>query len=119
MPLYEYKCRYLWCKYIDIPQTYLVREVRLRDKQACCYCGRPLERQLSASAVHFKGEGFPGNDSKKKEEWMRKVCKHNDECPYWSSESIILAWEYKRLTTYTDTYLNVSEIPIKHEPPSK
>jgi putative FmdB family regulatory protein len=65
MPIYEFECKK--CKaHIEVFQ-------KLSDKQPtkCRKCGGRLEKQVSASAIQFKGSGwyvtdYAGNGKKKK-----------------------------------------------------
>jgi len=56
VPLYEYVCKK--CKHrFEKIQKFSDRLIR-----KCPECGGPVERPLSAPAVHFKGSGFYVND---------------------------------------------------------
>jgi putative FmdB family regulatory protein len=56
VPLYEYRCKK--CKHhFEKIQKFSDRLVK-----KCPECGGPVERPLSAPAVHFKGSGFYVND---------------------------------------------------------
>ena len=56
MPLYEYQCKKCKHKFEKI-QKFSDRPIK-----KCPECGGPVERPLSAPAVHFKGSGFYVND---------------------------------------------------------
>lgn len=56
MPLYEYRCTK--CKH----RFEKIQKFSDRLVKKCPECGGPVERPLSAPAVHFKGSGFYVND---------------------------------------------------------
>ena len=56
MPLYEYVCKK--CKH----RFEKIQKFSDRLVKKCPECGGPVERPLSAPAVHFKGSGFYVND---------------------------------------------------------
>ena len=56
MPLYEYRCKK--CKH----RFEKIQKFSDRLVKKCPECGGPVERPLSAPAVHFKGSGFYVND---------------------------------------------------------
>ena len=56
MPLYEYVCKK--CKH----RFEKIQKFSDRLIKKCPECGGPVERPLSAPAVHFKGSGFYVND---------------------------------------------------------
>jgi putative FmdB family regulatory protein len=56
VPLYEYRCKK--CKH----RFEKIQKFSDRLIKKCPECGGPVERPLSAPAVHFKGSGFYVND---------------------------------------------------------
>ena len=56
MPLYEYRCKK--CKH----RFEKIQKFSDRPIKKCPECGGPVERPLTAPAVHFKGSGFYVND---------------------------------------------------------
>ncbi len=56
MPLYEYVCKK--CKH----RFEKIQKFSDRLVKKCPECGGPVERPLTAPAVHFKGSGFYVND---------------------------------------------------------
>lgn len=56
MPLYEYVCKK--CKH----RFEKIQKFSDRVIKKCPECGGPVERPLTAPAVHFKGSGFYVND---------------------------------------------------------
>jgi putative FmdB family regulatory protein len=56
VPLYEYVCKK--CKH----RFEKIQKFSDRLVKKCPECGGPVERPLSAPAVHFKGSGFYVND---------------------------------------------------------
>lgn len=67
MPIYEFRCRK--CNaHIEVFQ-------KLSDKQPtrCKKCGGRLEKQISAAAVQFKGEGWYVTDYARKGSVAEKV----------------------------------------------
>lgn len=52
MPIYEYKC--LQCGYC----FELFQKINDSGPEACPRCGGPVQKVISAPAIHFKGSGW-------------------------------------------------------------
>ncbi|MGH9488813.1 MAG: FmdB family zinc ribbon protein [Terriglobales bacterium] len=52
MPLYEYECQRCH-KRVEKIQSFSAEPLKV-----CAFCGGPLERLISASAIQFKGTGW-------------------------------------------------------------
>lgn len=62
MPVYQYKCRSCGR---EIETTYSIHNV---PKTMECFCGGKLHRVYTAPGVIFKGDGWPGQEIKRKKE---------------------------------------------------
>lgn len=60
MPIYEYKCQ-LCSATVEVRRDIAA----LDEPQLCVQCGLVMDRNYSAPAIVFRGEGFYKTDNKK------------------------------------------------------
>jgi putative FmdB family regulatory protein len=85
VPLYEYRCTK--CKH----RFEKIQKFSDRLVKKCPECGGPVERPLSAPAVHFKGSGFYVNDyaAKKAGEGDSKSAHDKEEKKHEANEKAV------------------------------
>jgi|Deesub1362B_J571_1020462.scaffolds.fasta_scaffold00002_500 putative FmdB family regulatory protein len=89
MPIYEYKC--LQCGYC----FEIFQKINETAPDACPQCGGPIQKIISAPAIHFKGNGWyvtdyarssPSNSSQKDKSPEKKTADKPEGTPDTSAK---------------------------------